>query len=181
LWFNFQPKEDRQQMHRVTIRQVVEEDAQEIVDLLNPIIQAGIYTTMDEPLSVAEQVEFIRGFPLRGVFHAAVCDESGAILGIQDLVPLAAESRVFAHVGVISTFVSLSAHGQGIGHSLSQATFQAAQALGFTKISATIRADNPRAVAFYLGQGFRIIGAAHKHALVHGRYIDEILAERFLD
>jgi RimJ/RimL family protein N-acetyltransferase len=50
---------------------------------------------------------------------------------------------------------------------------------GFLKLNATIQADNPRAVVFYLGQGFRIVGAAQRHALVRGRYIDAVLAERF--
>jgi L-amino acid N-acyltransferase YncA len=164
-----------------TIRKAVEEDARSMVALLNPIIQAGTYTTMDDTLSVAEQLAFIRNFPRRGVLHVAVCEQSQAILGIQDVMPLSPESSVLQHVGGISTFVSLVSHGQGIGHSLCQATFQAAKELGFTKIMATIRADNPRAVSFYLGQGFRIIGTAQKHVFMKGRYIDEILAERFLD
>jgi RimJ/RimL family protein N-acetyltransferase len=89
--------------------------------------------------------------------------------------------RRSAHVGTISTFVALAFHGQGIGSRLTQATLQTASQRGFLKISATIRADNPRAVAFYLRQGFRVIGTAHRHAFVGGRYIDEILAERWLD
>ena len=160
---------------------VKEEDAAAIVELLNPLIRAGTYTVMDEPVSVDEQIDFIRGFPERGVFNVAVRDADQRLLGLQDVVPIAPGSGAFEHVGVISTFVYLDSHGRGIGRNLSEATFPAAKKLGFIKISAAIRADNPRAVSFYLSQGFRIIGTAQRHAFIRGKYVDEILAERFVD
>lgn len=164
-----------------SIRTAREEDAGSIVELLNPLIQQGTYTVMDERLSVEDQIDFIRGFPKRGVFNVAVCNDSQKVLGLQDVQPMPTGSSVFKHVGEISTFVSLAAHRKGIGQSLSEATFQAAKELEFTKILATIRADNPQAVPFYLSQGFRVIGTARKHAFVRGKYVDEILAEKLID
>ncbi len=161
----------------VAIRRAGQQDAAGIVALLNPIIQAGTYTVMDEPVTVVEQVAFIRTFPQRGVYHVAVAGHKQNVVGIQDVMPFDPGSRVFRHVGVISTFVALTTRRQGIGAALSQATFQVARALGFDKLWATIRADNPGAVAFYLDQGFRIVGTAQRHALVAGKYVDEILAE----
>ena len=128
-----------------------------------------------------DQLDFIRGFPERGVYHAAVDNDNQQVLGIQDVVPLSTESRVFSHVGEISTFVSLAVPRKGIGRRLSRATFNRAREQGFLKLSATIRADNPQAVCFYLSQGFKIIGTAQNHAFVGDRYIDEILMERFID
>jgi RimJ/RimL family protein N-acetyltransferase len=43
-----------------------------------------------------------------------------------------------------------------------------------------IRADNPTALAAYLKHGFRIVGTAQKQAKIQGRYVDEIIVERFL-
>jgi L-amino acid N-acyltransferase YncA len=161
------------------VREAREEDAEQIAAVLNPLIRAGTYTVIDEPIPVEEQREFIRTFPERGVFHVAVCDRSRQVLGLQDVVPLA-ESRALRHVGEISTFVAPTSHGSGIGKTLSRATFRAAAEVGFTKLMATIRADNPRAIAFYLSQGFGVIGTARRHALVRGRYVDEVLAEKFI-
>ena len=163
------------------IRRASEKDAPEIVELLNPIIQADKYTIMDEQLSVDDQLEFIRGFPKRGVLNVAVCNESQKILGLQDVVPKHPGSKVFDHVGEISTFVSLTSHRSGIGQSLSQVTFQQAKDLGFLKICATVRADNRQAVSFYVSQGFGIIGTALRHAFVRGKHVDEILMERLFD
>jgi L-amino acid N-acyltransferase YncA len=138
----------------VIVRPVAEADAPQIVTLLNEIIARGTFTAMDQEVTLEDQRAFIRRFPGRGVFHAAVTSDS-QILGIEDVVPLAAASKVYAHVGEISTFVRQDAQGKGVGRILSQATFQAACHNGFEKIMATVRGDNPRAIAFYRSQGFR--------------------------
>jgi RimJ/RimL family protein N-acetyltransferase len=36
------------------------------------------------------------------------------------------------------------------------------------------------ATARYQHQGFRIIGTAKRHARINGRFVDEVLVERFL-
>ena len=164
-----------------SIRPVREGDARAIVELLNPLIQAGTYTIMDELLSERAQLDFIRGFPGRGVFNIAVCNDSHEVLGIQDVQPISAHTRVWEHVGEVSTFVSLARQRHGVGSRLSHATFQEARQRGFLKLRATIRADNPRAMAFYESQGFKVVGTAIMNAFVGGRYIDEIVAERLLD
>lgn len=161
------------------IRPAEKRDAADMVALLNPIIAAGIYTAMNEPVTLTDQLEFVHTFPARGVFLVAVHPDTGQIMGMQDVVPLSDESA-WRHVGAISTFVALNAQRQGIGAQLCAAMFEAARAKGFRKLSATIRADNPHAVAFYLRQGFRLIGTAQQHALIRGRYVDEVLAERLL-
>jgi L-amino acid N-acyltransferase YncA len=164
-----------------SIRRAREDDAAAIVGLLNPIIQAGIYTIMDEELSASDQISFIRGLPERAVYNVAVCNRSQRILGIQDVQPHSTGANALRHVGEISTFVSLDSHRSGIGRGLGRATFDDARELGFLKLVAGIRADNQQAVSFYLSQGFTVIGMAKRHAIVHGRYIDEILMERFID
>jgi len=162
------------------IRAVREEDAATIVRLLNPIISAGIYTAMDKPFTAEDQLDFIRNFPQRGIYHIAIDDGNQKALGIQDVMPIST-SNVFRHVGEISTFVALDAHRHGVGQSLCQAMFTAAKELGYLKLRATVRGDNPYALAFYRSQGFELIGVAHKHAFLHGTYMDEVLLEKFLE
>ncbi len=161
-----------------SIRFAREADAASMVALLNPIIQAGVYTVMDEPVTLDGQIEYIRQFPQHGIFLVAVRDDGGEVLGMQDVIPMSKGSKVFRHVGEISTFVALEVRGQGIGRRLCQATFGEAKRRGFRKLSAAIRADNPRAVAFYRGQGFRRVGVAREHAFIGGKYVDEVLMER---
>jgi L-amino acid N-acyltransferase YncA len=164
-----------------SIRAATEADAEAMVALLNPIIEAGIYTAMVDTLSVEGQRAFLRSFPKRGVFLVAVCNASGRLFGMQDVMPAVTDSPVYAHVGAIGTFVSLAAHRSGVGRSLTAATCQEARRLGYRKLTATIRADNPQAVAFYRSQGFQVIGVAEKNAFLGGVYVDQVLAEKHLE
>ncbi len=136
---------------------------------------------MDEPLSVSDQVTFIRNFSKRGLFHVAVSNESQEVLGIQDVQPITSEGKTHSHIGEIATFVSLTAQRKGIGKSLSKVTFKEAKELGYRKLMASIRGDNGQALSFYQSQGFRIIGTAANHAFINGQYIDQIFSEKLMD
>lgn len=162
-----------------TIREAREDDAPSMVELLNAIVDAGRYTIMEGPITLDDQLAYIRLFPARGVFNVAVASD-GRVLGMQS-IERTSETKALWHVGEISTFVALDMRGKGIGRSLTEAASGAAKEQGFTKVMASIRADNPGAIAFYQGQGFRIIGTAKRHAFVEGRYVDEVMGERLLD
>jgi RimJ/RimL family protein N-acetyltransferase len=44
-----------------------------------------------------------------------------------------------------------------------------------------VRADNLAALATYLNHGFRILGMAQRQAKLNGKYVDELIVERFLE
>ena len=162
----------------LSIRTAREEDAQGMIEILNPIIQTGTETMMSDPLSLSDQVRFIREFPKAGVFNVAVCDQSHQILGLQDILPVVSEVR--SEVGEISTFVSINARRQGVGRQLTQVTRQIARDRGFTQINATIRAGNSQAICFYQDQGFRIRGIPQNYGFFRGQYIDVVRMEYVL-
>jgi L-amino acid N-acyltransferase YncA len=161
------------------IRPVQESDAKAISEILNAIIATGKYTIL-EPVTAEIQLEFIQGFPERGVFLVAERDD-GKILGLQDVSPTSSWSNAMRHIGDIATFIAMDAQGQGVGSALAQSTFSAARAKGFEKLIAMIRGDNPRAIGFYVSQGFKLVGTMHRHAVVNGNYIDEVIAEKMLE
>ncbi len=163
-----------------SIRPARLEDAQGIVDVLNPIIAAGSYTIMDAPLSLEDQLTYMRGFPARGVFNVAVAEDDRTLLGLQSVEPFSPPESALAHVGQIGTFISLDVRRGGIGAALMRATLAQSRAQGFLKIIATIRADNPQAIAFYTGQGFAVVGTARRHAFLNGRYVDEVITEKWI-
>ena len=163
----------------LTIRPVQESDATAISEMLNAIIAIGKYTIL-EPVTPAIQLEFIRSFPPRGLFLVAERDD-GKILGLQDVSPTSSWSNAMRHLGDIATFIAMDAQGQGVGRALAQATFTAAREKGFEKLIAMIRGDNPRAIGFYVSQGFKIVGTMRRHAVVNGQYIDEVITEKMLE
>ena len=162
------------------IRPANVEDATAIIDILNPIIATGLYTAFDTPFSVQEEQDFIRSLPARGVFLVAQQPQGGRLLGFQTLTPFADYTQAFDHVGIMGTFVDMDYHRQGIAAQLFRATYQAARPLGYKKIFAFVRADNQAGLAAYSVQGFRIIGAAERHAVINGSYIDEVIIEKWI-
>jgi L-amino acid N-acyltransferase YncA len=162
------------------IRDVTPADAAAVVGILNPIIAARIYTVFDTPFSVADEQAYIRAFPPRGVWKAAVLQSDGQVVGFQVLEPFCPYTRAFDHVGTLGTYVDLSQRRRGIATALFSATFGAARQKGFEKIFTFVRADNPDALTAYTAQGFTIIGTATRHAKIDGRYIDEVLIEKAL-
>lgn len=165
---------------KLFIRPAQPEDAAAIVAIFNPIIETGEYTVFDAPFTVEAEREYIKNFPARGVFHVAVRETDNKIVGFQSLEPFATYTHAFDHVGVVGTYVDLTERRQGIAGQLFAATFEAARQKGYEKIFTFIRADNPAAAATYQRQGFQIIGTARRQAKINGRYVDELMVEKFL-
>ena len=164
----------------IDIRDVRIEDAEQITAILNPIIAARCYTVMDTPFTVEAERDFIRAFPGRGIFLAAIDTTSGRVVGFQNVSPFGSFTSAFDHVGVIGTYVDLGRRREGIAGRLFAATFETARAKGYEKFFSYVRADNEAALQAYLGHGFRVVGAAERHAKIDGRYIDEIVIEKLL-
>ena len=165
---------------KLLVREAQPDDAGAIVGILNPIIEAGVYTVFDTPFTVDAEQEYILNFPQRGVFNVAVSCPDQKIVGFQTIEPFATFTRAFDHVGTIATFVDLSYRRQGIGKCLFEATFETARSKGYEKIFTYVRADNAVGLASYLQRGFHIVGTARRHAKIKGTYVDEIIIERFL-
>ncbi len=167
-------------LNRLLIREVRPDDAEAVVNILNPIIESGLYTVLDTPFSVEEERDFIRRFPSRGVFQIALRQTDQRIVGFQNVEPFAAYTRAFDHVGIIGTYVDLTCRRQGIATRLFQSTFEAARRKRYEKLFTYVRADNPAALTTYLKQGFQIVGEARRQARIAQNYIDEIIIEKFL-
>jgi L-amino acid N-acyltransferase YncA len=162
----------------IRIRPVQVEDAEGIVRVLNPLIESGDHTVLDQPFTVDQERDFIRNLSMRAVFHVAQRDPGDLILGFQNVEPFATYTETFAHVGVIGTYVDPSGQRQGIGRLLFESTRLAAREKGYEKFFTFVRADNAGALSFYKRIGFNVIGVAKDQAKIHGRYIDEVMIER---
>jgi L-amino acid N-acyltransferase YncA len=166
---------------RLRVRDATADDAGGIAAILNPIIAAGGFTVLHGPFSDEAERDFIVRFPARGIFHVAVNEAAGGIVGFQTVEPFAAYTPAFDHVGTIGTYVELGSRRRGIAGALFAATFAAARRKGYGKLFTFVRADNDAALHAYRRQGFRIVGTAERHARVAGRFIDEIVIEKMLD
>lgn len=162
----------------LTIRDIEPTDAEAVCAVINPIIEARLYTVFDAPFTIDAERDYIRAFPPRGVWKVAVLGTR--VVGFQVLEPLASYTRALDHVGSIGTYVDLALRRQGVATALFAATFAAARMKGYEKLFTFVRADNPAAIATYKAHGFDIIGTARRHARIDGRYVDEWMIERQL-
>ncbi len=166
---------------QLEIREARPDDAEAVVRILNPIIEAGVYTVFDTPFTPDAERDYIRNLPARGIFLVAVLQPNDEVMGFQTMEPFASYTRAFDHVGVLGTYVDLDRRRQGIAGRLFQATFSEAARKGYEKIFTFVRADNGAALQVYLRQGFRIVGRAHRQARLGDRYVDEIIIEKLLE
>jgi len=164
----------------LSIRDADPADAEALVGILNPIIEARTYTAFDTPFTVEVERRYLLDFPPRGIWKVAIRRADDRLVGFQIVEPFATYTRAFDHVGTLGTYVDLALRGQGIARRLFDATFRAAKQKGYEKIFTFVRADNSAALHAYRAQGFLVIGTARQHARIDGRYIDEILIEKML-
>ena len=164
----------------LTIRDARPDDAEAILAILNPIIEARVFSVFDAPFSLEAERDFIINLHPRGTFLVAIRASDQKLAGFQVLDPFATYTRAFDHVGVLGTYVDPEVRRQGVARRLFQATCEAARRKGYEKFFTFVRADNPVALGTYLSQGFRVIGTAHRQTRIDGQYVDEILIEKFL-
>jgi L-amino acid N-acyltransferase YncA len=162
----------------LTIRPAVSDDAFGIVNVVNPIIEAGVYTAFDTPFSVEAEQRYIETLPARGIFHVAV--SGGKIVGFQSMEPFATYTHAFEHVGVMGTYVDLSCRRMGIGSALFEATFDEARRKQYEKLFTYIMAHNVAALRAYTKHGFSMVGTARRHAKIGRAYVDMVVVERLL-
>jgi L-amino acid N-acyltransferase YncA len=160
------------------IRNVTLDDTAELASILNEIIEDGRYSVLDTPFTFEEEHAYISGFHKRGIFLVAEADNQ--IVGMQTIEPLATYTHAMDHVGQIGTFLKLNYIGKGIGTKLSEISFKRAKELGYEKIFTFVREDNENSLRFHLKLGFQIVGVAKRHSKIKGKYLDEILIEKFL-
>jgi L-amino acid N-acyltransferase YncA len=162
----------------LTIRPAVTTDASGIVNVVNPIIEAGVYTAFDTPFSVEAEQRYIEAFPPRGIFHVAVAGDQ--IVGFQSMEPFATYTHAFDHVGVLGTYVGLPCRRTGIGSALFEATFEEARHKHYEKLFTYILVHNVAALRAYTKHGFSVVGTARRHAKIRNAYVDMYVVERLL-
>ena len=168
-------------LEHLLVRDVLPEDAGAIVAILNPIVEARVYTVFAAPFTIDAERDYISAFPRRGVWKVAERRADRRVVGFQVLEPFGPYSSAFDHVGTLGTYVDLQLRRQGVARALFAATFASARQKGYEKIFTFVRADNGEALAAYRARGFEIVGTARGHAKVDGHYVDEILIEKALE
>ena len=165
----------------IGIRLGTADDAAGIAEVINEVISGGRHSMLDTPFSVEGERGYIEALPERAFIHVAETSE-GDIVALQTVEPwTGAMTHEFDHVATMGTYVTAPLRRQGVGARLARASFAAAGAMGYEKVLTELRADNLESLAYHLSLGFTVVGTARRHARLHGRDIDVVFIELFLE
>jgi ribosomal protein S18 acetylase RimI-like enzyme len=84
------------------------------------------------------------------------------------------------HVGELGIAVLPDYRGVGVGSALLKSALQLASEKRFSKISLSVFHTNSRAIDLYAKFGFTKVGRKKKQFKLNGKYVDEIIMERFV-
>lgn len=85
-----------------------------------------------------------------------------------------------AHIGRFGMFVLQGFWGEGIGRKLLKTMETHARAVGISRIEATVRSNNRRAITLYSRSGYEIEGTRRNAARIHGEMCDELFIAKVL-
>lgn len=154
-------------------------DADGVRTVLNAVVCEGGLTILDRTFTVAQERAFLAALPPRA--HLILAQIGNVVVGFQIIEPYLRYTHAMDHVATLGSYLLAPLRGQGVGRAMSEATLAAARALGFTKLVIQVRADNLAAQAFYAGRGFRPCGRLTRQVFADGRYVDELIYERFIN
>lgn len=156
------------------VRKAMALDHKSMAQLLNAIIEKGGTTALTRPVTAEDIAEWTNTEPDRAAWHVALSDEE-QVVGFQWIMP---NPKLPPEAVDIATFVQIGRTGFGIGSALFEATKQAARAMGYIWINATIRSDNDGGLTYYQSRGFRDWAFDEGIVLDNGQIVDKV-SKRF--
>lgn len=158
-------------MTHITVRPATPDDAQQVCNVINPLIEEGS-TTAHRRIFDADRAlsHYITPTDLISLF---VAESESQIVGFQSLqwIDRADISDKTAEIG---SFVAIGQHGRGIGHLLFSDSLEAARAADVAVMEATIRADNVPGLAYYSKIGFQDHLVHRQIPLSDGTLVDRV-------
>ncbi|UWR22446.1 GNAT family N-acetyltransferase [Sulfitobacter sp. S190] len=154
----------------INVRRAMTLDTGSMAKLLNEIIERGGTTALVRKVTATDLQEWIAEGGARAAWHVAL-DDTETVVGFQWIAP---HPKLPQDACDIATFVQVGRTGLGIGSALFSANAQAAKALGYRWINATIRADNEGGLTYYQSRGFRDWAFDEGVKLDTGQVVDKI-------
>jgi phosphinothricin acetyltransferase len=113
----------------ITVRDATEDDLPAIIDIYNESIPAGRSTADTEPITIAERLDWFRKFDAKKRPIWVALDQ-GRIVGCVYLSWFYGGRPAYDKTAEISTYISSSHQGKGIGTMLKQRMIEACPRLG---------------------------------------------------
>ena len=144
-------------------------------EVLDGVARERRYLAFLEAPPIARMRRFVLD-NLRNGAPQFVAVEDDRVLGWCDIVPKT--HATLRHVGALGMGVAAPHRARGIGSALLQATIDAAEMRGISRIELLVRADNEAAIALYRRFGFELEGRLRHYLIVDGASHDVLAMAR---
>ncbi|MCR4405320.1 MAG: GNAT family N-acetyltransferase [Anaerolineae bacterium] len=163
----------------LVVRPAAPSDAPLVIAVVDAVCRERRYMMTERFLPGPEWQEALGMIPRSGWKLLLVAECEGRIVGwcraFADTVSPFARHTAEVGIGILKPYREI-----GIGTHLLRQTIQGSREAHLEKLTAAIFAINERALNLFIGRGFRVTGRRYRQFNLDGRYIDELLLERFL-
>jgi len=157
------------------VRSATEADLPAIAGIYNWAVSQTFATIDSEPLSSEEVASWYAAHVKRNPL--IVAEEDGEVIGWARLMPW--KQRGFDIVEDL-VYVDPVHQGRGIGRELLERLVEAARALGYRTVVASVAADNSSGLKLHQSLGFEVVGTLKDAAYKFDRWMDITLVQRRL-
>jgi len=163
----------------LVVRPAVTGDAPLVIAIVDAVCRERRYMMTERFSPGPEWQEALGMIPLSGWKLLLVAECEGRIVGwcraFADTVSPFARHTAEVGIGILKPYREI-----GIGTHLLRQAIQGSREARLEKLTAAIFAINERALNLFIGRGFKVTGRRYRQFNLDGRYIDELLLERFL-
>jgi L-amino acid N-acyltransferase YncA len=159
----------------IEIRPARSEDAEQVAAIYNHGIQERQATFETRPRRPNE----IDGWLEEGRPFLVATDRTDTILGFARVSAYSVR-KAYAGVGEHGVYVAPDARGQGVGLQLLNALADAAEAVGYHKLTSRVFTTNHASLRLHRAAGFTEVGVQKRHGQLDGEWKDTMLVERLL-
>ena len=163
----------------VKVRKATTEDVPAITEIFNQGIEAGVATLETRIQKESDIMSWMENRDPRYMVLVAEDDATGDVCGYVSLNKFNFKSA-YTGVADLSIYIGKNCRGQGIGHILLENLAEEAKKEGFYKLVLNVISKNTKALKFYEGLGYSLVGVYKDQGILNGEWVDAIIMEKFL-
>jgi len=167
-------KEKQNKTREIIVREVRDDDGQQIIQILNHYVTTSYAAYPDVPVP-----DRFFGLLREGTSAFYVLECRAQVVGfglMKSLLPF----PVFATTGMLSYFIHPEYTGQGLGEILLCRLTDDAKKMGVTSLVANISSKNERSIRFHERHGFVEAGRLHEGGIKFGVPFDMVWMQKIL-
>lgn len=162
----------------VSIREAKEEDFISIWKIFRKVVSEGEYTSSVRLDTSRDRYGDTDEANDMKKFVTVLCEVEKQIVGYATVEEPIWE--LSSHAGELGIAVLPQFRGVGVGSTILDSALEVAFEKGFKKVTLSVFSTNRTAMNLYRKFGFRKVGKKKKQFYLHGKYVDEIIMEKFI-